>query len=220
MTALALAALLCAPADESMIATLVEGAVMVSGAPLSAGNVLEAGQTVETQQGGRVEIAVPGGAVIRLGESSRLTLSAATPRKTFSARLLLGNLWARVHKLLASEKFEVETENGVAGVRGTEFRIEVAQDQPDLLRVYEGAVQVEGREGRWSHEIEAGNELRFRRDARPPRAFEAGTEKGNRFMDWVRSRRTKDGEEPGRIHRFDSRNPEREQRIRERIRKK
>src|SRR2546426_8489730 len=46
----------------------------------------------------------------------------------------LGNLWARVYKLLAGETFGVETENGVAGVRGTEFRVEVVQDQPDLVR--------------------------------------------------------------------------------------
>jgi len=220
MTALAIAVLLSAPADDSMIATFVEGAVTVRGAPLSAGDILEEGDTVETRDGGRVEITVPGGAVIRLGESSRLTLSAAVPHKTFSARLALGNLWARVHKLLGSEKFEVETENGVAGVRGTEFRVEVVQDQPDLLRVYEGAVGVEGRQSGWSHEIEAGSELRFRREAEPPRAFVSESEKGNRFMDWVRSRPTKDGKEPGRIRRSDYRNPEREHRVRERIRKK
>jgi len=219
MTALVIAVLLCAPADDSMIATFVEGAVTARDAPLSAGDMLKAGDTVETRECGRVEISVPGGTVIRMGESSRLTLLAATPHKTFSARLVLGNLWLRVHKLLASEKFEVETESAVAGVRGTEFRIEVAQDQPDLLRVYEGAVAVEGRQSRWSHEIEAGNELRFRREADPPRAFQTETEKGNRFMDWVRSRPTKDGGEPGHIHRFDSRNPEREHRIRERRKK-
>jgi len=122
-----------------------------------------------------------------------------------------------VHKLLAGETFAVETENGVAGVRGTEFRIEVARDQPDLVRVYEGVVQVDARERGWSHSLQAGTELRFRREAEPPRPFDAESEKGHRFMERVRSRRTREGEQPGRIRR-DIRSPEQEHRIRERIR--
>jgi hypothetical protein len=39
-------------------------------------------------------------------------------------------------------------------------------------------------------------------------------------MEWVRSRRTRDGAEPGRIRRIDNRNPEQEHRIRERIRRR
>ena len=122
-----------------------------------------------------------------------------------------------MHKLLAGETFAVETENGVAGVRGTEFRIEVARDQADLVRVYEGLVQVDARERGWSHSLQAGTELRFRREAEPPRPFDAESEKGHRFMEWVRSRRTREGEQPGRIRR-EMRSPEQEQRIRERIR--
>ena len=133
--------------------------------------------------------------------------------------LLLGNLWAKVHKLLAGETFAVETENGVAGVRGTEFRIEVARDQADLVRVYEGLVQVDARERGWSHSLQAGTELRFRREAEPPRPFDAESEKGHRFMEWVRSRRTREGEQPGRIRR-EMRSPEQEHRIRERIRER
>jgi hypothetical protein len=220
MTLLLFAVLLCAPADEAMTVTLLEGTVTVAGAPLQPGAVLHAGDTVETQPGGRVEIAVPGGAIIRLGESSRLTLSSAEPRRQFSARLVLGNLWTRVHKLLAQETFQIETDNGVAGVRGTEFRMEVASGEPDLLRVYEGAVAVQGREGRWSQEVGPGKELRFRRDAEALRPFEPAAEKGHRFMDWVRSRRTRDGLEPGQVRERELRNPEQEHRVRERIRRR
>jgi len=124
-----------------------------------------------------------------------------------------------VHKLLAGETFAVETENSVAGVRGTEFRIEVARDQADLVRVYEGLVQVDARERGWSHSLQAGTELRFRREAEPPRPFDAESEKGHRFMEWVRSRRTREGEQPGRIRR-EMRSPEQEHRIRERIRER
>ena len=217
MTWVLLAALISAPAGEEMTATLVEGTVTVGGAPIQAGAILTVGDTVETKADSRVEIALPSGSLLRVGESSQVTLSELSAGKHFSARLLLGNLWAKVHKLLAGETFAVETENGVAGVRGTEFRIEVARDQPDLVRVYEGVVQVDARERGWSHSLQAGTELRFRREAEPPRPFDAESEKGHRFMEWVRSRRTREGEQPGRIRR-DIRSPEQEHRIRERIR--
>jgi len=176
----------------AMTISFVEGPVTPK---LESGAEVHAGDTIETGEGGRVEIALTSGTLLRLGESSRVTLKEEVPQKAFNARLLLGNVWARVHKLVSGETFQIETENAVAGVRGTEFRVEVAPQKEDLVRVYEGVVQVDG--SGWSHRVEAAHELRFRRE-RPdgPRAFDASSEKGHRFMDWVRSRR----EEHNREH--------------------
>ena len=220
MTWLAVAVLICAPAGESMTATLVEGPVTVAGAPIATGAVLQPGETVETKTGGRTEIALPGGSLLRIGENTRLTLSPVPARSEFSARLFFGNLWARVHKLVGGETFRIETENGVAGVRGTEFRVEAGQQEADLVRVYEGTVQVEARDGRWSHALEAGTGLRFRREADTPQPFDTRSEGGHSFMEWVRSRKTADGVEPGRIRRAEMRNPEQEHRTRERVRRR
>ena len=197
--AVAVVALLCTPAwaeDPTMTASLVEGMVTMTpstgggAGPLLEGDPLRQGDTVVTQPGARLEITFSSGTVLRVGESTRMTLGESVPQKAFSARIFLGNVWAKVHKLLASETFHLETENGVAGVRGTEFRIEVAQGQPDLLRVYEGAVQVDGPDAKWSHRVEAAHELRFQKEKTdPPRAFDPGSEKGHKFMDWVRSRK-------------------------------
>ena len=188
-----------------MTVTFAEGPVNVG-----QGAELHEGDVVETGPGGRVEVSLEAGSLIRLGENSRIVLQAAQPQK-FSAKLFIGNLWTKVHKLIAGESFEVETENGVAGVRGTEFRVEVtAPGQPDLLRVYEGAVKV------GEDHVEAGRELHFRRGEKSAgAAFDPGAEKGHKFMDWVRSRPMRDGGEPGLLHRID-RNPERENRLRER----
>jgi ferric-dicitrate binding protein FerR (iron transport regulator) len=136
---------------------------------------------------------VANGTVIRLGESSRLLLGTAPASgHAFSARLFLGSLWTKVHKLLASETFHVETENGVAGVRGTEFLVLAgvageAGAAPDVVRVYEGAVQVEGKSG-WSHRIEPGKELAFQRERAPtgPRPFDPASDKSSKLMSWVR----------------------------------
>jgi hypothetical protein len=181
-----------------MTVSLVEGPVTPK---LDVGAEVHAGDTIETGEGGRVEITMSTGTLLRLGESSRVTLTEDVPEKAFSARLLLGNIWAKVHKLVSGETFHIETENGVAGVRGTEFRVEVAPEKEDLVRVYEGVVQVDGKD--WSQRVEAAHELRFRRDRAPegPRSFDPSSEKGHRFMDWVRSRREQEQRSPEREHR-------------------
>ena len=131
------------------------------------------------------------GTVIRLGESTRMTLGESVPQKAFSAKIFFGNVWAKVHKLLVAETFHLETENGVAGVRDTEFRLEVEPGKEDLLRVYEGVVQVDGKAGKWSHRVEASHELRFQGDRQPksPAKFDAAAEKGHKFMQWVNQRK-------------------------------
>lgn len=214
---------LAAPAfaGGAMTVTYVEGVATVKPAgegapsPLSEGDPLHEGDTVQTTPGARLEIAVENGTVIRLGENTKLVLGTAPPSgNAFSAKLLLGNLWTRVHKLVAGESFTIETENGVAGVRGTEFRIEAAQGQPDVLRVYEGAVQV------GEHRVEPGHELRFHRGGTAgPRPFDAQSEKGHRFMEWVKAHEPKDGRgQPGSIRRQRRENRLREKRERRRER--
>jgi ferric-dicitrate binding protein FerR (iron transport regulator) len=212
--AILLALSICGPAlaDEpaAMRATLVEGMVTMTPArgggsgPLQEDDPLGQGDTIVTQPGARLEITLSSGTVLRIGESTRMTLGESLPQKKFSAKLWLGNVWAKVHKLIASETFQLETENGVAGVRGTEFRIEVEQGKEDLVRVYEGEVKVEAHDGKWAHSVKPGQELRFHKD-RPPAgvaAFSATADKAHRFMQWVHERK----------NRFEYKNPERENR--------
>jgi hypothetical protein len=195
-----------------MRAALVEGIVTVTPAsgggagPLQEGDPLGKGDTIVTQPGARLEIAFSSGTLLRIGESTRLTLGESVPQKKFSAKLWLGNVWAKVHKLIASETFHIETENAVAGVRGTEFRVEAEPGKEDLVRVYEGEVKVEAHDGKWAHSVKPGQELRIQKERHPagPTAFSAAADSQQRFMQWVRSR--KDG--------FEYRNPEREHRDR------
>ena len=204
---ISLALLLSAPAfaadPGAMTVSSLEGLCTMKPAdgsgssPLSEGDPLHEGETVQVPPGGRLEIAVANGTVIRLGENSRLLLGTAPPAGgRFSARLFVGSLWTKVHKLLASETFHVETENAVAGVRGTEFRVEAAGPggSDDLVRVYEGAVEVKGPAG-WAHSVTPGHELAFRRERPPagPRAFDPASEKSSRLMAWVREKPPREG---------------------------
>jgi hypothetical protein len=200
---------------EQMTASLVEGTATVQSAaaqtpsPLVQGAELNEGDTVSTEADSRVEISLPEGSLLRLGENTRTTLTAHSRGKKFSATLLIGNLWAKVAKLVGGQTFEIETENAVSGVRGTEFRVESAKGQDDLVRVYDGAVQTSARDGTWSHRIEPGNELRFRRGvvATGPRRFDPASERNHKFMSWVRSRPLQNGTRPGQLHRGPGKKP-------------
>ncbi len=206
LSLLLLSAPLHAQEGGAMTVSYVEGVATMKPAgggvagPLAEGDPLHEGDTVQTPPGGRLEISVANGTMIRLGESSRLLLGTAPAAgHAFSAKLFLGNLWTKVRKLVSGETFHIETENGVAGVRGTEFRVE-AGGKGDLVRVYEGAVEVKGAAG-WEHRVEPGHELSFRRDRPPagPRAFELASERGNKFMKWVRERPARPSAQPDRV---------------------
>ena len=152
--------------------------------PLAVKTRLEAGDVIATGPGGALEIALPTGSTLRLGSNSKLTLQDE-PQGSFRARLSLGNLWAKVVKLVGGSRFEVETQNGVAGVRGTEFRVNAQASGQAMVRVYEGKVQVKG--AAFDHLVLPGHELRFSAKAQlGPRTFDPKAERG--FMRWVRRR--------------------------------
>jgi len=117
---------------------------------LSLGSALSEGDQVETQRRTRLELTLADGSLVRMGPLSRATLETAAFGKTaddrkVSARLLVGNVWANVAKAVGGEaRFEVKTENAVAGVRGTTFRVDASRDRSVVVRVYSGTVAVAG----------------------------------------------------------------------------
>lgn len=103
------------------------------------------GEAVETAAGARLELKVADGSVVRVGPSSKLLLRSAhfgqKGDRKFSAKLAFGRAWSKVTGVIGGEaKFEVETDNAVAGVRGTTFRVDARTDSSVLVRVYAGSV--------------------------------------------------------------------------------
>ena len=117
-------------------------AALAEGAPVSEGD------TIETGPASRLELRFADRSVLRLGAEAKLRLSVAQfgggpAKRRMSVRLFLGNLWAKVTSVVSGDQqFEVETENAVAGVRGTTFRVDARADQSVRVRVYAGAVAV------------------------------------------------------------------------------
>ena len=112
------------------------------GAPVFEGDVLE------TARRTRLEVKLADQSVVRLGPASRAVMQAARFGSTVedrkvSAKLVVGQVWANVAKAIGGEaRFEVQTENAVAGVRGTTFRVDAARDRSVVVKVYSGTVAV------------------------------------------------------------------------------
>jgi hypothetical protein len=112
------------------------------GAPVYEGDVLE------TSRRTRLEVKLNDQSVVRLGPTSRAVVQSArfgasVEERKVSARLVVGQVWANVAKAIGGEaRFEVQTENAVAGVRGTTFRVDAARDRSVVVKVYSGTVAV------------------------------------------------------------------------------
>ncbi len=114
--------------------------------PLKVGQNLDAKDIVKTGAKSKVEIKLSDGSVIRVAPNSQIrmkSLIGGKSKRQMSFKLQAGKVWANVSKALGTdEKFEVETKNAVAGVRGTIFRVDSFDDESTLVRVYTGAVAV------------------------------------------------------------------------------
>ena len=139
-----------APRRAAKVALLLGRATLSSGGtgprqPLAKDALVFENDVVETLPGTKVELRTDDGSAIRVGPSSKLQLKSAffgaAGEKKFSGKLFFGKVWTNVTGLVGSEsKFEIETDNAVAGVRGTTFRIDAGEDKSVSLQVYDGAV--------------------------------------------------------------------------------
>lgn len=115
---------------------------------LAVGSAVRAGDVLETRRRTRLEVRLADGSVVRLGPSSRAVVAVAAFGETVeardvSAKLLVGRIWANVARAVGGDaRFEIRTENAVAGVRGTTFRVDAARDRSVVVRVYGGTVAV------------------------------------------------------------------------------
>jgi hypothetical protein len=205
-----------APAE----ATLVEGkAERKSGektGPLQQGSHVSAGDLLTTGEDGRVELRFADKSLLRIGPSAKLQLTAAhfsggPAKRKMTVQLFFGNIWAKVTSIVSGEqRFQVETENAVAGVRGTTFRVDAKSDKSVLVRVYAGAVAVakpiyassrkeerhevagpeEVSRDKWEHLVGAQMQIAIAADGTPgqPQAFTPEDEKDDSWAKWNQER--------------------------------
>ncbi|MDI6739828.1 MAG: FecR family protein [Candidatus Edwardsbacteria bacterium] len=107
---------------------------------------LTSGNKVKTQDQSRGEVAFADGSIIRIDANSNLDIVALKKDKagqTAQAKVWSGKVWASVNKMSKKTKFELESPTAVAAVRGTVFRMTVADDKTTKVAVYSGEVKVE-----------------------------------------------------------------------------
>jgi hypothetical protein len=112
------------------------------------GQGLAAGKPVKTGEGARAELTFPDGSIVRVGPSATLKIEGAafdgkSKEVKVEATLVGGQAWAKVATLVGKDsQFNLKTNNAVAGVRGTVFRVNVDRDEATVVKVYNGAVAV------------------------------------------------------------------------------
>jgi hypothetical protein len=116
--------------------------------PLKRNDDVKEGEFLKTGADSRVEVKLADGSLVRLAPNSTLRLGTAkagegADTEKGQSKLTAGKMWASVTKAVGGEsKFAVRTENAVAGVRGTTFRVNAEEDGSTVVKVYEGAVAV------------------------------------------------------------------------------
>jgi hypothetical protein len=137
IAATALPAILCAQTHQGKAEVrAVKGNAMFStgGAPwipLKTGTVLGSGATVKTGPGSVVDLFLGNSAgTVRVTENTTLALDKLALTDTGADTVVEvqlnvpeGTILGNVNKLSAASKYEIKVPNGVAGIRGTKYRI-------------------------------------------------------------------------------------------------
>ena len=134
--------------------TLIKGTVdlvkkgAVKSQPLSIGDLVADGDKISTKKGSRIELKLPDNSLIRFDEFTTFEIVCVefdkkTKQRDINVSMVLGKTWANVSKIFGLRgRFAVSTKTAVAGVRGTVYRVNVAEDNSVLVKVYWGEVGV------------------------------------------------------------------------------
>ncbi len=142
-----------ARAEGTVAATEVQGAVSVRKPSaerfvrVRVGDRIVDGSRLRTEEDGKVVLQFPDGTTSRISPDSEivLRLSSRSSTKPSGVILFFGRLWTSVVRSVSGETtFEVQGANAVAGVRGTQFEVGVADDGAVRVVVSEGLVAVQG----------------------------------------------------------------------------
>jgi len=139
---------------EARVSALIGKARMISAdkssaRPLRKNDMLRGGDEVATEAGSRLELFLPDSSRVRFDENSRFRILEVScgeeNARDVSINVAFGKAWANVVRTAGRRgNFELRSQNAVAGVRGTIYRMNVDNDQSALVKVYGGQVYVSG----------------------------------------------------------------------------
>ena len=146
-------------AEPDAMLTSFSGEVMVDDAPARQNMSLNDGMTVTTGSQSNAVITFLKGSVLRLDESSKITISVVS-KEEIKLSQESGNSWSRLTRFGKPKEYVVETPFAVATVRGTAFGVGVHPDHA-TIKVKHGSVAttVETEEGVHEEVVDAGEQM-------------------------------------------------------------
>jgi hypothetical protein len=117
---------------------------------LNLGDTIRGGDEVNTGHKARLELFLPDYSAVRFAGNSHFKVlqveaGGDTVPRNMRFHMALGRTWANVSRAVGKKgQFELRSENAVAGVRGTIYRMNVEKDKSALVKVYDGTVHVSG----------------------------------------------------------------------------
>jgi hypothetical protein len=94
-------------------------------------------EPIKTDNKTQLEITIPSKDVIKVAQSSEAVI-----RSESLIEVMKGKIYSLIKKLKPKTKFEVKTPVCIAGIRGTEFQIEIEDDGTTTVIVLDGEVEV------------------------------------------------------------------------------
>lgn len=141
----------------------------------AAGAALEMGARVATGPSGSATLGLADGSRLRLEASSLLVLGRLTidadMQRNVGIEVLAGEVTADVRE--AGGRFEVQTTAGVAGVRGTTFRVAKGADGRTRLETLDGQVNLGNEQGDVDVDLGMGSAIEAAQVPSPPQALPA-----------------------------------------------
>jgi hypothetical protein len=103
---------------------------------------LRRGDKIYTREESFVEIEYASGALLRMDEQTRVTITHLEEHDVKSESAI-GNIWVNLKKIAKTKnEFEVASPTAVASIRGTVFQLATDEDSTTDVRVYNGKVAV------------------------------------------------------------------------------
>ncbi|MEO1174422.1 MAG: FecR family protein [Myxococcota bacterium] len=116
---------------------------------LERGMRVQEGDQLRTRRNSSLRIVFDDRSLLNIGENASVVVQSykvqnGVKKRDVGIKVWAGRAWARVTKWFGGgqNSYEIRTPNAVAGVRGTEFSIDVAADGATQVTVYEGVVDV------------------------------------------------------------------------------
>lgn len=161
---------------------------------------LPIGSRLRTGEDGRVALRFPDQSEVKVFENSVLVLRQKAEGR-HSVGLFFGRIWSKIVRRVTGEhSFDVTTGNAVAGVRGTEFEVGVAEDGSARVRVFQGKVDVQKFDDEREAEVllKKGQEVELNGfgEIQKPKNAETGSEA---WESWFAARVLKTHQESRRI---------------------